>query len=167
MQFTYPSEPYQLQPLKILTSALQPHPDQQPPQSLHTLPAGSVVFARLASTGLFERAELHSVHPIAPTATVTALSSGLQHQIPLDQITLSVVLQEEEGQQGEQPGWGSSGSNVGANSDAAVDSDFNEDDEDDESARSPTALAVLGANLEAARVRFRLMNTTTLSSGRV
>lgn len=151
MQFTYPSEPYQLQPLQILTSALQPCPDQQPPQSLHTLPAGSSVFARLAPAGLFERAELHSVHPTAPTATVTALSSGLQHQIPVDQITLSVVLPEED-QQGEQPGWGSSGSDVGADSDGAADFD---DDEDDESAKNPTALAVLDANLEAARVCFR------------
>lgn len=116
------------------------------------------MFARLAPAGLFERAELHSVHPTAPTATVTALTSGLQHQIPLDQITLSVVLQEED-QQGEQLGWCSCGSDVGADSDAAVDSDFNEDDEDDESAKNPTALAVLGANLEAARVRFRFDNT--------
>lgn len=106
------------------------------------------MFARLAPAGLFERAELHSVHPTAPRATVTALSSGLQHQIPLEQVTLSVVPQEED-QQGEQPGWGSSGSDVGADSNRAADSDF-DDEEDDE--QNPTALAVLGAKQEAARV---------------
>lgn len=108
------------------------------------------MFARLAPVGIFERAELHSVHPTALTATVTAFSSGAQHQVPLDQITTSVVLQDED-QQAEQPSLSSSGSDVGADSDAAADSDF--DDGNAETVEhNPTALAVLAANLEAARV---------------
>ena len=150
VQFAYPSEPYMLQPLQISTSALQPYQDQKPQQNLRTLPEGSSVYARLTPAGLFERAELHSVHPTAPMATVTAFSSGVQHQIPLDQITTSVVLPEDH-QQAEHPSLGSSGSDVGADSDAAADSDFNDGD-DEPVEHNPTALAVLDANFEAARV---------------
>ena len=108
------------------------------------------MFARLTPVGLFERAELHSVHPAASTATVTAFSSGIQHQIPLDQITTTVVLQDE-GRWTEHASLGS-GSDAGGDSDAAADSDFNDDD-DEPVAHNPTALAVLDANLEAAKVR--------------
>lgn len=150
VHFAYPSEPYMLQSLQISTTALQPYQDQEPQQSLHTLPAGSSVFARLTPVGLFERAELHSVHPAASTATVTAFSSGIQHRIPLDQITTSVVLQDE-GRWTEHASLGS-GSDAGGDSDAAADSDFNDDD-DEPVAHNPTALAVLDANLEASKVR--------------
>ena len=139
-----------LQPLQISAAALQTYGDQKPQQNLRTLPAGSTVFARLSPAGMFERAELHSVHPTALTATVTAISSGAQHQIPLDQITTSVVLQDKD-QQAEQPSLSSSGSDVGADSDAAADSDFDNGDADTME-HNPTALAVLDANLEAARV---------------
>ena len=72
-----------LQPLQISTSALQPYQDQKPQQNLRTLPEGSSVYARLTPAGLFERAELHSVHPTAPMATVTAFSSGRTAPDPL------------------------------------------------------------------------------------
>ena len=139
-----------LQSLQVLTSALQPFQDQKAQQSVGTLPAGSSVFARLTPAGLFEQAELHSVRPTASTATVTAFSSGKQHEIPLDQITTSVVLQDED-HWAEHPSMGSSGSDVAGDSDTAADSVF-DDDNDEPAAHNPTALAVLDANLEAARV---------------
>lgn len=108
------------------------------------------MFARLAPAAVFERVELQSVQSVTSTATVTAFSSGVTHQIPLGQITLSVVLQEED-QQAPRSSLGSSGSDIAGDSDDAADSGSNEED-DESMTHNPTALAVLDANLAAARV---------------
>lgn len=140
-----------LQPLQISTTAIEPHQDQSPQQSIRTLPAGSVVFARLAHAGIFERAELQSVHPATFIATVTASSSGVRHQIALDQITLSVML-PDEGEHTPLPSWDSSDSDTGADRDDAAGGDFDGDDDDGSMLHNPTALAVLDADLAAAKV---------------
>ncbi|KAL3140756.1 hypothetical protein ABBQ32_005307 [Trebouxia sp. C0010 RCD-2024] len=150
MQFEFPSEPYMLQPLQISTSAVQPLQAQPLPQSVSTLPAGSSVFARLTPAGLFERAELQHVHPATSTATVTAVSSGSSHQISLDQTTLSVVLMGDV-EHTPHPSLGSSGSDTSDASDGAAESASDGDGDVGFTAHNPTALAVLDADLAAAK----------------
>lgn len=140
-----------LQPLQISTSAVQPLQAQPLPQSVSTLPAGSSVFARLTPAGLFERAELQHVHPATSTATVTAVSSGSSHQISLDQTTLSVVLMGDV-EHTPHPSLGSSGSDTSDASDGAAESASDGDGDVGFTAHNPTALAVLDADLAAAKV---------------
>ena len=109
------------------------------------------MFARLTSAGLFERAELQHVHPATSMATVTAVGSGSSHRICLDQITLSIVLLKED-EQTPHPSLGSSGSDMNADMDGDDDSNSDGNDEEDSLAHNPTALAVLDANLAAAKV---------------
>ncbi|KAL3140754.1 hypothetical protein ABBQ32_005307 [Trebouxia sp. C0010 RCD-2024] len=139
-----------LQPLQISTSAVQPLQAQPLPQSVSTLPAGSSVFARLTPAGLFERAELQHVHPATSTATVTAVSSGSSHQISLDQTTLSVVLMGDV-EHTPHPSLGSSGSDTSDASDGAAESASDGDGDVGFTAHNPTALAVLDADLAAAK----------------
>lgn len=150
MQFEHPSEPYMLQPLQILISAVQPYLDQKAEQALSVLPAGTTVFARLRPDGLYERAELQSTHSATSTGTVTIFSSGHTQQIPFDQITQSVVLQEEDSQVPAQSS-GSSSSNVSLEADDLAEFDSEEEDSS-LIMHNPTALAVLNADMAASRV---------------
>ena len=96
VQFEHPSEPYMRHSLQVSAAALQPYDPQQSHTALSDLQPGSTVFARLSPHGLFERSELHGLNPALTTATVTVVSSGVQHQVPVDQIIQSVTLDDTD-----------------------------------------------------------------------
>lgn len=153
MQFEHPSEPYMLHSLQVSAAALQPYNPQQTQTALSDLEPGSTVFARLSPYGLFEQSELHGLNPALTTATVTVVSSGVQHQVPVDQIIQSVNLNDTD-------------QLINSNSDSEIahgsDIDSLSDDmalSEDEAElqngtthRSSAALAVLDADLAASQV---------------
>ena len=153
VQFEHPSEPYMLHSLQVSAAALQPYNPQQTQTALSDLQPGSTVFARLSPHGLFERSELHGLNPALTTATVTVVSSGGQHQVPVDQIIQSVTLTDTD-------------QLINSNSDSDIDygSDvdslgdgmaLSEDEAEVQSGtmhRSTAALAVLDADLAVCQV---------------
>ncbi|DBA87566.1 hypothetical protein WJX77_000422 [Trebouxia sp. C0004] len=152
MQFEHPSEPYMLHSLQVSAAALQPYNPQQTQTALSDLQAGSTVFARLSSHGLFERSELDGIDPALKTATVTVVSSGVQHQVNVEQIIQSVTLND-------------TAKLINSNSDSENDHGSDVDSSSDDMAlsedeaevrngtmhRSSAALAVLDADLAASQ----------------
>lgn len=153
VQFEHPSEPYMLHSLQVSAAALQPYNPQQTQTALSDLQPGSTVFARLSQHGLFERSELHGFNPVLTTATVTVVSSGVQHQLPVDQIIQTVTLNDTD-------------QLINSNSDSEIDHDSDVDSLSDDMAlsedeaevqngtthHSTAALAVLDADLAASQV---------------
>ena len=154
-----------LHSLQVSAAALQPYNPQQTQTALSDLQPGSTVFARLSLHGLFERSELHGINPALTTATVTVVSSGVQHQVPVDQIIQSVTLNDTD-------------KHVNSNSDSEDDHGSDVDSLSDDMAlsedeaevqngtthRSSAARAVLDADLAASQVCACLPLRTTPAS---
>ncbi|DBB17994.1 hypothetical protein WJX82_004577 [Trebouxia sp. C0006] len=151
-QFEHPSEPYMLHSLQVSAAALQPYDPQQTQTALADLQPGSTVFARLSPHGLFEQSELHGLNPALTTATVTVVSSGAQHHVPVDQIIQSVTLDDTDDL-------------INSNSDSEIDHGSDIDSLSDDMGlsegeaevqngtrhRSTAALAILDADLAASQ----------------
>ena len=142
-----------LHSLQVSAAALQPYDPQQTQTALADLQPGSTVFARLSPHGLFEQSELHGLNPALTTATVTVVSSGAQHHVPVDQIIQSVTLDDTDDL-------------INSNSDSEIDHGSDIDSLSDDMGlsegeaevqngtthRSTAALAVLDADLAASQV---------------
>lgn len=144
VQFEYPTEPYMLQSLQIANTALQPHREGLKQPAVSELPPGSIVYVRLKSNELLQRAELDSINFDTATASVTIVSTGAQHQAPL----AAVVLQETV--QPDHHGDASSSQDGADTSDG--DMSLSEDEEDEPGSTqlyNAVSLAVLGADQAA------------------
>ena len=142
-----------LHSLQVSAAALQPYNPQRTQTALSDLQPGSTVFARLSPHGLFERSELHGINPALTTATVTVVSSGVQHQVPVDQIVQSVTLNDTDQVINSDSDSGiDHGSDVDSLSDDMGLSEDETEVQNGTTHRSTAALAVLDADLAASQV---------------
>jgi len=153
VQFEHPSEPYMLHSLQVSAVALQPYSPQQTQTALSDLQPGSTVFARLSPHGLFDRSELHGLNPALTTATVTVVSSGVQHQVFVDQIVQSVTLNNtDQVINNDSDSEIDHGSDIDSLSDDTALSEDEAEVQNGTMHRSTAALAVLDADLAASQV---------------
>lgn len=138
--------------LQVSAAALQPYNPQQTQTALADLQPGSTVFARLSPHGLFERSELHGVTSALTTATVTVVSSGVQHQVPVDQIIQTVTLDDNELINSNSDSEIDHGSDIDSLSDDMGLSEDEAEVQNGTTHHSTAALAVLNADLAASQV---------------
>ena len=137
--------------LQVSNSALQPHQPQPSQNLLSDLPPGSTVFARLAPHSLFERSELQGIDLAKTRATVTVVSTGAQHDVPVEQVIQAVTLNHDDAFISEDL----SGEDVGSDDSHSNDMPWSGDEaevEDGPTRHNSAARAVLDADVAASKV---------------
>lgn len=152
IQFEHPSEPYMLHNLQVSNSALQPHQPQPSQSLLSDLPPGSTVFVRLAPHSLYERSELQGIDSAKTRATVTIVSSGAQHHVPVDQVIQAITLDDDDAFISDDVSGGDVCSDDDRDSNDMPWSGDEAEVEDGPTHHNSAALAVLDADLAASKV---------------